>query len=124
VKKVLDKRFGVCYNDYTEEMMKERDMNTNIESSHGIVFGTDGSIDFACTLPVTVGTKMIGDWGGYSPLSLGEVTNIDVNGMIEVNFDDLDGYSLFWPNEIRTDYATSNEIGVYIDDREFCRFLS
>ena len=89
-------------------------MNTNIEIGK----------DFACTLPVTVGTKMIGDWGGYSPLSLGEVTNIDNNGMIEVNFDDLDGYSLFWPNEIRTDYATSNEIGVYIDDREFCRFLS
>jgi len=112
----VDKPLDVCYNDYTEEMMKERDMNMNIESSHGIVFGTDGSIDFACTLPVTVGTKMIGDWGGYSPLSLGEVTNIDNNGMIEVKFDDLDGYTLFRPNEIRTDYATSNKIGVYIDN--------
>ena len=90
---MLDKPFVVCYNNYTEEMMKERDM-MNIE----------------------IGTKMIGNWGGYSPLSLGEVTSIHDNGMIEVNFDDQDGYTLFRPNEIRTDYATSNKIGVYIDN--------
>jgi hypothetical protein len=78
---VLDKPFVVCYNNYTEEMMKERDM-MNIDS----------------------------------PLSLGEVTSIHDNGMIEVNFDDQDGYTLFRPNEIRTDYATSNKIGVYIDN--------
>mgnify|MGYP000706734140 FL=1 len=57
-------------------MMKERDM-MNIE----------------------IGTKMIGNWGGYSPLSLGEVTSIHDNGMIEVNFDDQDGYTLFRPND-------------------------
>ena len=65
---------------------------------------------------IEIGTKMIGNWGGYSPLSLGEVTSIHDNGMIEVNFDDLDGYTLFRPNQIRTDYATSNKIGVYIDN--------
>ncbi len=73
---MLDKPFVVCYNNYTEEMMKERDM-MNIE----------------------IGTKMIGNWGGYSPLSLGEVTSIHDNGMIEVNFDDQDGYTLFRPND-------------------------
>jgi hypothetical protein len=65
---------------------------------------------------IEIGTKMIGNWGGNVPASLGEVTSIHDNGMIEVNFDDLDGYTLFRPNEIRTDYATSNKIGVYIDN--------
>ena len=68
-------------------------------------------------MKIEIGAKVLGNWGGYRPLSLGEVTSIHDNGMIEINFDDLDGYSLFRPNEIRTDYATSNGIGVYIDDR-------
>jgi len=71
-------------------MMKERDMN------------------------IEIGTEMIGNWGGYTPLSLGVVTSIHDNGMIEVNFDDLDGYSLFWPNEIRP--KLEDKIGVYIDN--------
>ena len=87
---MLDKLLVLCYNDYTEEMMKERDMN------------------------IEIGTKIIGDWGGYSPLSLGVVTSIHDNGMIEVDFDDLDGYSLFRPNEIRP--KLEDKIGVYIDN--------
>ena len=74
------------------------------------------TIMLANSAKIEIGTKMIGNWGGYSPLSLGEVTSIHDNGMIEVNFDDQDGYTLFRPNEIRTDYATSNKIGVYIDN--------
>ena len=69
---------------------------------------------------IEIGTEIVGNWGGYTPLSLGVVTSIHDNGMIEVNFDDLDGYSLFRPDEFksRLDYYSSGTppIGVYIDE--------
>jgi len=63
---------------------------------------------------IEVGTQLIGKWGAYQSYSYGEVTSIHENGMIEVNFDDLDGYSLFWPREIKS--GEIDKLGVYLDN--------
>ena len=68
---------------------------------------------------MNIGTQIIGNWGGYTSYSLGEVRSIHPNGMIEVDFDDLDGFSLFWPREIKPAVVTASgahdypDIGVY-----------
>ena len=69
---------------------------------------------------IKIGTKMVGKWGAMHPYSWGEVTAVHENGMIEVNFDDFDGFTLYRPDEIQQELLGSGsdvaEIGVFIED--------
>ena len=67
---------------------------------------------------IEVGMKVVGNWGAMHAYSYGVVTDVyHYNGehKVVVDFDDLDGESLFDESEFMS-AANIGGIGVYIDD--------
>ena len=68
-------------------------------------------------MQIDVGMKIVGYWGALLPYSYGVVTDVyhfQGRNHVVVDFDDLDGLSLFGENEfLFTD--SIEKIGVYVD---------
>ena len=69
------------------------------------------------TMRIDVGMKIVGNWGAGHSYSYGVVTDVyhfQGRNHVVVDFDDLDGQSLFNENEFLL-ADTIGKIGVYVD---------